>query len=197
MWVNILFVKRRGDKTFLQITADSTSVSPSQGLMKKTASEKNIEEVSSYDTNNKVSGEPGEAGRRTDKFIDFRNVVFYMITLLSGHLGTTDENENTSDFDEEDYFDSSVSFKSSEPDDISENSSDKRVETTFGRSRRVSAIYCYRSDSNETISMAEGEEFLVLETDQEGWTKVRRRNKSIYDPRDIGFVPTSFVRTLL
>lgn len=153
----------------LKIAADLTSVSPSQGLMKKTISEKNIQEVSSYDTSNKVSG----------------------------GLGTKDENENTSDFDEEDYFDSSVSFKSSEPDDISENSSDKRVDTTYGRNRRVSAIYSYSSDSSETISMAEGEEFLVLETDQEGWTKVRRRSRSIYDPRDIGFVPTSFVRTLL
>ena len=89
-----------------------------------------------------------------------------------------------------------MSFKSSEPDDLSENSSDKRVDTSFGRSRRVSAIYSYSSDSSETISMAEGEEFLVLETDQEGWTKVRRRSKSIYDARDIGFVPTTFVRTL-
>ena len=40
-----------------QITADSTSVSPSDGLTKKTVCEKNIEEVSGYDTNNKVSGE--------------------------------------------------------------------------------------------------------------------------------------------
>ena len=89
-----------------------------------------------------------------------------------------------------------MSFKSSEPDDISENSSDRRVDTSYGRSRRVSAIYSYTSDSSETITMAEGEEFLVLETDQEGWTKVRRSSRSIYDPRDIGFVPTSFVRAL-
>ena len=40
-----------------QITADSTSVSPSEDLTKKTVCEKNIEEVSGYDTNNKVSGE--------------------------------------------------------------------------------------------------------------------------------------------
>jgi len=153
----------------LKIPVESTSVSPSHDLMKKTVSEKNIQEVSSYDTNNKVSGD----------------------------LGARDENENTSDFDEDDYFDSSVSFKSSEPDELSENNSDKRVDTSYGRSRRVSAIYSYRSEANETISMAEGEEFLVLETDQEGWTKVRRRGKSIYDARDIGFVPTSFVRTLL
>ena len=90
-----------------------------------------------------------------------------------------------------------MSFKSSEPDDISENSSDK-MDTSYGRGRRrVSAIYGYNSDTNETITMAEGEEFVVLETDQEGWTKVRRRSKNIYDHRDVGFVPTSFVRTLL
>lgn len=152
------------------ITADSTSVSPSEGLTKKTVCGQNIEEVSSYDSNNKVSG-----GLAASKY----------------------ENENTSDFDEDDYFDSSVSFKSSEPDDISENSSDK-MDTSYGRGRRrVSAIYGYNSDTNETITMAEGEEFFVLETDQEGWTKVRRRGKNIYDHRDVGFVPTSFVRTLL
>ena len=39
------------------ITADSTSVSPSEGLTKKTVCGQNIEEVSSYDSNNKVSGE--------------------------------------------------------------------------------------------------------------------------------------------
>ena len=115
---------------------------------------------------------------------------------LTGLAASKYENENTSDFDEDDYFDSSVSFKSEEPDDISENSSDKRVEVSRAR-RRVSAIYGYNSDTNETITMAEGEEFFVLETDQEGWTKVRRRSKNIYDHRDVGFVPTSFIRTLL
>ena len=90
-----------------------------------------------------------------------------------------------------------MSFKSSEPDELSENNSDKRVDTSYGRARRVSAIYGYNSDTSETITMAEGEEFFVLETDQEGWTKVRRRSKNIYDHRDVGFVPTSFVRTLL
>ena len=40
-----------------QISADTTSVSPSQVLPKKTVCEKNIQEVSGYDTNNKVSGE--------------------------------------------------------------------------------------------------------------------------------------------
>jgi len=151
--------------------ADSTSVSPSEGLTtKKTVCDKNIQEVSGYDTNNKVSG-----GLAASKY----------------------ENENTSDFDEDDYFDSSVSFKSSEPDEISENSSDK-TDTSYGRGRRrVSAIYGYNSDTSETITMAEGEEFFVLEADQEGWTKVRRRSKNIYDHRDVGFVPTSFVRTLL
>lgn len=140
------------------------------GLASGLASEKNIQEVSGYDTDNKVSG-----GLAASKY----------------------ENENTSDFDEDDYFDSSVSFKSSEPDDISENSSDK-MDTSYGRGRRrVSAIYGYNSDTSETITMAEGEEFVVLETDQEGWTKVRRRSKNIYDHRDVGFVPTSFVRTLL
>ena len=119
------------------------------------------------------------------------------LNVTGGLAASKYENENTSDFDEEDYFDSSVSFKSEEPDDISENSSDKRVDTSYGRARRVSAIYGYNSDTSETITMAEGEEFFVLETDQEGWTKVRRRSKNIYDHRDVGFVPTSFVRTLL
>ena len=40
-----------------QISADTTSVSPSQVLPKKTVCEKNIEEVSGYDRDNKVSGE--------------------------------------------------------------------------------------------------------------------------------------------
>ena len=61
-----------------------------------------------------------------------------------------------------------MSFKSSEPDELSENNSDKRVDTSYGRSRRVSAIYSYRSEANETISMAEGEEFLVNELKGKG-----------------------------
>ena len=48
---------RKYSKTSVQIPVESTSVSPSHDLMKKTVSEKNIQEVSSYDTNNKVSGE--------------------------------------------------------------------------------------------------------------------------------------------
>ena len=45
--------------------ADSTSVSPSEGLTtKKTVCDKNIQEVSGYDTNNKVSGETHERLRQ-------------------------------------------------------------------------------------------------------------------------------------
>ena len=46
------------------------------------------------------------------------------------------------------------------------------------------------------ISMAAGEEFIVIENDQDGWTKVRRVDRRYFDDVGEGFVPTSFIQSL-
>ena len=61
---------------------------------------------------------------------------------------------------------------------------------------KVVALYQFESDSADTIPMAEREEFLIIEDDQDGWTKVKRINKRFFDDVGEGFVPTSFIQSL-
>ena len=87
------------------ITADSTSVSPSEGLTKKTVCGKDIEEVSGYASNNKVSGE-GDTEQQ-DIFdchpapggTDIRLTNADFLHLAGGLTASKYENENTSDWD--------------------------------------------------------------------------------------------------
>ena len=119
-------------------------------------------------------------------------------TKLTDFFAVDNKRENTSDFDEEeDYFDSSVSFKSDEVDDMSEEQSDKKAENWVQRPPRAVALYPFQSENSETLEMTEGEEFFILEDDIEGWTKVRRRNQSVTNSKEIGYVPSSFIKYLL
>ena len=91
--------------------------------------------------------------------------------------------ENTSDFDEEDdYFDSSVSFKSDEVDDMSEEQSEKKAENWVQRPPRAIALYPFQSENSETLEMTEGEEFFILEDD-----KIMSKDSSmmLVDPRTL------------
>ena len=58
------------------------------------------------------------------------------------------------------------------------------------------ALYSFMSENSETLDMSEGEEFIILEDDIDGWTKVRRR-KNHNTQKDLGFVPSSFLKFLL
>eukprot|EP00092_Neocalanus_flemingeri_P012396 GFUD01013364.1.p1 GENE.GFUD01013364.1~~GFUD01013364.1.p1 ORF type:complete len:560 (-),score=157.06 GFUD01013364.1:214-1893(-) len=62
--------------------------------------------------------------------------------------------------------------------------------------RKVVALYQFDSDATDTISMAEGEEFLLTEDDQDGWTKVQRVDSRFFEDMGEGFVPTSFVQNI-
>ena len=106
--------------------------------------------------------------------------------------------EDTSDFeDDDDYFDSSVSFKSEEEtDDLSDGKHGRKAELWIERPARAVALYSFMSENSETLDMSEGEEFIILEDDIDGWTKVRRR-KNRTTQKDLGFVPSSFLKNLL
>ena len=108
----------------------------------------------------------------------------------------SDRQENTSDFDDDDYFDSSVSFKSDEVDDISEDRSEKKAEMWIQSPPRAVAMYPFHSENSETLTMKEREEFFILEDDVEGWTKVRRKIKNLSSLKEIGYVPSSFIKLL-
>jgi hypothetical protein len=57
----------------------------------------------------------------------------------------------------------------------------------------VVALYTYNGDCSESsIAMEAGEEFIVTESDEGGWTKVRRKN--IKSAEDEGFVPTTYLQ---
>lgn len=109
------------------------------------------------------------------------------------------QQENTSDFeDDDDYFDSSVSFKSEEEetDDLSDGKNSRKAELWIERPALAVALYSFNSENSETLDMSEGEEFIILEDDIDGWTKVRRRaNHSIQ--KKLGYVPSSFLKFLL
>jgi len=80
----------------------------------------------------------------------------------------------------------SGSDKDSESIENSEN--EESIET-------VVALYPYSGECGEsTIAMEAGEEFIVTEGDDEGWTKVRRKN--IDSQEREGFVPSAFLHWL-
>ena len=80
----------------------------------------------------------------------------------------------------------SGSDKDSESIENSEN--EESIET-------VVALYPYSGDCGDsTIAMEAGEEFIVTEVDEEGWTKVRRKN--IDNQEGEGFVPSAFLHWL-
>lgn len=130
---------------------------------------------------------PSVYGVKTDK-VDNNNKK--TVIMLS------DRQENTSDFDDDDYFDSSVSFKSDEVDDISEDRSEKKAEMWIQSPPRAVAMYPFHSENSETLTMKESEEFFILEDDVEGWTKVRRKIKNLSSLKEIGYVPSSFIKLL-
>jgi len=70
------------------------------------------------------------------------------------------------------------------------------VSTPPPKLERFAALYPFESDSFDTIPMVEGEEFVVVESDQDGWTKVRRVDTRYFDDAGEGFVPTSFIQSL-
>ena len=119
-----------------------------------------------------------------------------MIGFLFAVIVLSDRQEKTSDFEDDDYFDSSVSFKSDEVDDISEDRGDKKAEMWIQSPPRAMALYPFHSENSETLNMKEGEEFFVLEDDVEGWTKVRRKIKNLSSSKEIGYVPSSFIKLL-
>jgi len=61
---------------------------------------------------------------------------------------------------------------------------------------KVIALYPFESDSADTIPMVENEEFIIIEGDQDGWTKVKRMDTRFFDDVGEGFVPTSFIKSL-
>ena len=61
---------------------------------------------------------------------------------------------------------------------------------------KVMALYKFDSDSGDTIPMAEGEEFFLVENDLDGWTKVKRVDNRFFEDIGVGFVPTSFIQSL-
>jgi len=70
------------------------------------------------------------------------------------------------------------------------------LSTPSPTSERVTALYPFESDSSDTISMTAGEDFIVIESDQNGWTKVRRVDMRYFEETGEGFVPTSFIQSL-
>ena len=61
----------------------------------------------------------------------------------------------------------------------------------------VVAIYSYNGDCSESsIAMEAGEEFVVTEGDEEGWTKVRRKEVEENSVDCEGFVPTAYLQCL-
>ena len=57
----------------------------------------------------------------------------------------------------------------------------------------VVALYAYTGDCSESsIAMEAGEEFIVTEGDEGGWTKVRRKN--INSEEYEGYVPTAYLQ---
>ena len=102
--------------------------------------------------------------------------------------------ENTSDFDD-DYFDSSVSFKSDDgTDELPEVKTEKKAEMWIARPPCAVAMYKFTCENSETLDMIEGEEFVILEDDVEGWTKVRRKTLKLPNQKEFGYVPTSFIK---
>ena len=60
------------------------------------------------------------------------------------------------------------------------------------------SLYPFEGDAACSIPMAEGEEFLVTDGDQDGWIRVRRMDGRFFPDQHLveGFVPTAFLRFL-
>ena len=73
--------------------------------------------------------------------------------------------------------------------EVHEDYSDENIDT-------VVALYAYNGDCSESsIAMEAGEEFIVTEGDEGGWTKVRRKN--INSEEYEGYVPTAYLQWML
>lgn len=57
----------------------------------------------------------------------------------------------------------------------------------------VRALYDYTGGEEINLSMMAGEEFILLEGDADGWTKVQRLNSNKDDLMEVGFVPTGYL----
>ena len=55
----------------------------------------------------------------------------------------------------------------------------------------VVALFDYVSEAEETMSMEEGETFVVIEEDSNGWTVVRKKNGTAE-----GYVPTTYLENV-
>jgi len=97
--------------------------------------------------------------------------------LDSGIYLTGNNKDPTSEWDEDVY------------DDLSTPSPAADLE-------KVIALYPFESDSADTIPMVENEEFIIIEGDQDGWTKVKRMDNRFFNDVGEGFVPTSFIKSL-
>ena len=81
---------------------------------------------------------------------------------------------------------------------ISSSSNSDRDSDTFDNCEcenidTVVAVYDYNGDCSESsIAMEAGEELIVTEGDEGGWTKVRRKN--INSDEGEGFVPTTYLQ---
>ena len=59
------------------------------------------------------------------------------------------------------------------------------------------ALYPYNGECGDSsIAMEAGEEFIVIEGDEDGWTKVRRKSKNTNNADLEGFVPTAYLQCL-
>ena len=87
---------------------------------------------------------------------------------------------------------------SDETSDILENSEQHlrdHEEFSVDNIETVVALYSYAGDCSESsIAMEAGEEFIVTEGDEGGWTKVRRKN--INSEGGEGFVPTTYLQLM-
>ena len=86
-------------------------------------------------------------------------------------------------------------YSSSDRDSDSAENSQLKLEEHDEDIDTVVALYAYNGDCSESIiAMEAGEEFIVTEGDEGGWTKVKRR---IVDSEEYeGFVPTAYLQRL-
>ena len=80
--------------------------------------------------------------------------------------------------------------------DLSASSTSAEKISQLSLLEKVVASFSFESDSSETIPMAEGEEFFLMENDLDGWTKVKRVDNRFFEDIGEGFVPTSFIQSL-
>ena len=103
------------------------------------------------------------------------------------HVTIGNHNIHESDSSEE------ITEVNSDSVNISNDDWDKEVETEYSTFplKRLMALYSYEGTEEGTLSMDLGDEFEVLGTDTEGWTKVRRAGFI-----EQGFIPTAFTQSL-